>query len=176
MSATDLIDAPVNYITLAGRRSPGIAKITNAEALRRLHERRAFGVAGASVIDQGGLLAHPQVRLDFFTREDLAGWEDWKTLLARPRSRQTLGQDIEHPLLADLEIRCVLFEGRSQIEENETNGWYVVIKFCEFVRPVPVLSAPSQTIDQHPPNGSDEQIIEAQQREIDQLEDPSAWS
>lgn len=147
MSARDLITAPVDFIVLAGQRSPGIATIENAEALRRLHERRAFGVAGATVIDQGGQLAHPVVRLEFTTPEQLDEWDTWKALLVRPASRSTQGMDIEHPILADLEIRSVLLEGRSQLTPDETGGISVVIKFCEYRAPVVALSVPDSTAD-----------------------------
>lgn len=167
-NATDLIDAPVDFVILAGQQSPGIATITNAEALRRLHERRAFGVSGATVIDQGGLLAHPIVNLQFLTREHLAAWDVWKALLVRPASRSTQGQDIEHPLLADLEIRSVLYEGRSQLTPGETGDWNVWIKFCEYRRPVPTLSAPDSTTTT-PAATERERQLQAQQEEIDGL-------
>lgn len=168
MSATDLLDAPVNYIILAGQASPGIATITNAEALRRLHERRPFGVAGATVVDQGGLLAHPVVNLYLLTRDDLAGWEQWKSLLVRPAQRSTQGMDIEHPLLADLEIRAVLLEGRSQLLQDETGGWNVTIKFCEYRRPTPALSVPASTTTVEPTSEEERQLAAGQIR-IDQL-------
>lgn len=168
MSATDLIDAPVNYIILAGSASPGTATITNAEAMRRLHERRPFGVAGATVVDQGGLLAHPIVNLYLLTRDDLAAWEQWKTLLVRPAQRSTQGMDIEHPLLADLEIRAVLLEGRSQLLQDETGGWNVTIKFCEYRRPTPALSVPASTATIEPQTER-EREIERGRIEIDQL-------
>lgn len=168
MSAADLLDNPWNYIILSGRPSPGIATITNAESLRRLHERRPFGVAGATVIDQGGLLAHPVVNLYLLTREDLNGWDSWKSLLVRPAHRSTQGMDIEHPLLADLEIRSVLLEGRSQLTQDDTGGFNVQIKFCEYRRPTPALSVPASTAALEPQTERERQIV-AQGIEIDSL-------
>ena len=142
MSAADLMRTPTDFVVLAGQRSPGIAYVEGAELSRRLHERRAFGVSGATVIDQGAELAHFTVRLYLTTEDELDAWDTWKALLVRPAQRSTQGQDIEHPILADLGISAVLLEGRSQLSQDEVGGWTVTIKFCEFRRPVPALSAP----------------------------------
>jgi hypothetical protein len=169
VSASELLTAPVDYVVLAGQRSPGIATVEGAELVRRLHERRAFGVAGATVVDQGAQLCHFSVRLTLLTTEHLDAWDEWKALLVRPAQRSTQGMDIEHPILSDLEVRSVLLEGRSQLTQDETGGWSVVIKFCEYRAPVIALAVPDSSASSSPGNGSPEQRIEAQDREIQAL-------
>jgi len=169
VSASELITAPVDYIVLAGRRSPGLASIDGGELARRLHERRAFGVAGATVIDQGAQLAHFTVTLRLLTPDELSAWDEWKTLLVRPAQRSTQGMDIEHPILADLEIRSVLLESRSQLTQDDTGGWSVAIKFCEFRAPVVALAVPDTTAAVAPRNGSLEQQISAEEGETRRL-------
>lgn len=169
MSSSELITAPVDYIVLAGERSPGIATVEGAELTRRLRERRAFGVAGATVIDQGAQLAHFTVTLRLLTTDDLDAWDEWKRLLVRPASRSTQGVDIEHPVLADLEIRSVLLESRSQLTQDDTGGQSVVIKFCEYRAPVVALAVPDGSAARSPQNGSPDQVIQQQDRQIQQL-------
>lgn len=174
MSADELITSPVDYIVLAGQQSPGVATIEGAELVRRLHERRAFGVSGATVVDQGAQLVHFTVTLRFTTPDDLRAWDEWKRLLVRPASRSTQGMDIEHPILADLEIRSVLLESRSQLTQDDTGGQSVAIKFCEFRAPVVTLAIPDTTVARSPTNGSPEQIIQRQDGEIRRYESDQA--
>jgi hypothetical protein len=145
MSTRDLIEHPVDFVLLKGNRSPGIATIEGGELRRRLRERQAFGIAAARVIDQGAQLCPFTVRLVFTTGDDLEKWDEWKRLLVRPATRQTVGQDIEHPILADLEIRACLFESRTQLTQDDDGGWSVAILFKEYRRPVPALGAPNST-------------------------------
>lgn len=171
----DPIAEPVDHIVLGGQRSPGTATIQGAELVRRLRERRAFGVAGATVVDQGAQLCHFEVVLKFTTSADFRAWDAFKALLVRPAQRSTQGVDIEHPLLEDLEIRSVLPEGRSQFVQDDNGGQSVTLKFCEFRRPVPVLAVPDTTVAHRPPNGSPEQDIENLTAEFDRAVDPESY-
>lgn len=164
--------AAFDYVVLGGQRSPGTATVQGADLVRRLRERRAFGVSGATVVDQGAQLVHFEVVLRFTTSAEFAEWDTFKALLVRPAARSTHGVDIEHPLLDDLEIRSVLPEGRSQFVQDDLGAWSTTLKFCEYRRPVVALAVPDSTIAHRPPNGSPEQTIEFQDEEIQRLEDP----
>lgn len=169
MSAAELITSPVDTIVLAGQRSPGVATISGDALKRRLHQRRAFGVAGATAIDQGGELVPFNVHLEFTTSEQLEAWDAWKELLVRPASRQTVGQDIEHPVLADAGITQCLLEGRTLLEKDDYGKVSTTIKFLEFRAPVVALAVPDSTATVTPANGSPEQIIASQDAQIQAL-------
>lgn len=175
MTARQLIEAPQDYVVLAGQRSPGIAHVEGAELTRLLRERRPFGYAAATIIDQGASLIPFHVRLLLLDADALDAWDTWKRLLVRSAQRQTIGQTIEHPILADLEITSCIYEGRTQLTIGETGGFEVTIRFREYRRPQPALAAPDSTTDA-PPTDPLEREIARQQATIDALTDPQRFA
>lgn len=143
MSSRDLIERPVDYIVLARHRSPGIAKVQGGELERRQRERQAFGVAGATIFDQGAVLCPFDVVFTLLTADDLAAWDAWRdAVLVRNVARQTVGQSIEHPVLADLGITACLFKKRTQLTQDDKGGYSVTVSFKEYRRPQPAAAVP----------------------------------
>ena len=66
------ITDPVDYFELAGRRSPGIAVLKNADSPRRWDERRGYALSGGFLRFRGIGLARPIFTLRLLTEEDFA--------------------------------------------------------------------------------------------------------
>jgi hypothetical protein len=79
------ITQAVDYATLAGRRTPGIAEITGAAAVRNYRERRPFGMGGATVVFHGVELAKFVLKLRLYTEQHWDEWHAFKSLVATPR-------------------------------------------------------------------------------------------
>jgi hypothetical protein len=75
---------PVDFILLAGKRSPGIAEFIGAGSPRRWDERKGYGRGGAFVVYRGNGLAHFAVQIRLYTDADWADWHAWAPIVHRP--------------------------------------------------------------------------------------------
>jgi len=134
--------APVDYILLANRRSPGLAVVNAASSPRKWDERKGYALSGARVIFRGIGLARPIVTLRFLSSQDWLDWHAWRDLVQRPplgvRARAL---DIWHPILEDLGIVSVVVEDVLQPKQVADGEWNVDIKFIEYRRPVFTLES-----------------------------------
>ena len=80
----DPITQPVDYVLLAGQRSPGIATVEGASSPRAWDQRRGYGLSGATVVFRGLRLAQFKVFVRLCTEADWQAWEAWRPLVARP--------------------------------------------------------------------------------------------
>lgn len=152
---------PVNYILLAGQRSPGLATVAGANSPRRIDIRRGYALSGSRPVFRGIGLAQPIVTLRLFTADDWADWHDWRPLVQRPpRGERPRAQDIWHPILEDQGIASVLVEDVGQPMQTADGEWSIIIKLIEFRRPVEILAVP---------DGSDDTALDPVEREIDEL-------
>lgn len=134
------IDAPVDYILLANRKSPGIAVLSNVSSPRMWDERKGFALSGARVVFKGIGLARPIVTLRLLTSADFDAWNEWRELVQRPPvGSRARAQDIWHPILEDLGIGSVVVEDVGQPMQVADGEWNIEIKFIEFRRPVVTL-------------------------------------
>lgn len=78
------ITAPVDYVLLAGQRSPGIAEIQGASSPRRWEQRRGYGLSGATVVFRGTGLAQFKLLLRLTTEEQWTEWHAFRPLVQRP--------------------------------------------------------------------------------------------
>ncbi len=144
----DPITQPVDYILLAGQRSPGIAEISGASSPRRWDERKGFAQTGARVVFRGVGLAHFVVTLRLLTTQDWADWHAWRELVQRPPiGTYARAQDIWHPILEDLEVASAVVEDVGQPRQTGDGEWSIDIKFIEYRTPIPRIE---------PINGSEE--------------------
>lgn len=145
---------PIDYIVLAGRRSPGIATIEGAATPRDFQERRGFGISFAMLRFRGVRLARFKVLLRLVTDEDWDGWHEWKDLVARPELESNPRRatppgafprltappmDIEHPILADLGVTSAVVEDQLQPVQSADGEWVIEIRFIEYRAPVIAL-------------------------------------
>ena len=141
--AFDPTKAPVDYILLAGKKSPGIAEIDRASSLRTWDERRGYGLSGATTIFRGVRLAHFIVRLRLYTAVDFASWAEFAVLVQRPPTGERPRQlEIWHPILEDLGITAVGVEELGQPVQTRDGEWTIEIKFIEYRKLQPALSRP----------------------------------
>lgn len=151
---------PVDYVMLAGRRSPGIAEVRNANSPRRLRRRRGYGLSGATVVFLGVDLSEPLIVLRLYTEQDWQDWHDWRDVVQRPPlGERARALDIWHPILEDQGITAVLIEDVSQPAQTGDGEWTIEIKCVEYRRPEFALSEPE---------GSDAEPTDPIDRLIDQ--------
>lgn len=161
---------PVDYIELAGQRSPGIATVSGASSPRRWDERKGFAMSGARVVFRGIGLAHFTVTLRLVSAQDWDDWEAWRPLVQRPPvGVYARAQDIQHPILADLDITSAVVEDVSQPSQVEDGVWDIEIKFIEYRRPMPALSSIDGTDDQPRARSTRDGVIAGQSAQIEVL-------
>jgi hypothetical protein len=137
------IDNPVDYIKLAGQKSPGLADVDGASSPRKWDEAAGYGLSGATIRFTGDGLAKFAVRLRFYTVEHWAAWDAWKPLVFnRPKGKSPRALDIWHPHLEELGIKSVVVEDVSQPKQTADGEWTVEIKFIQFRMPKLTLAKP----------------------------------
>lgn len=147
------LTSPIDYIVLAGRRSPGLATIEGLETKRNFQERRGFGTSFASLRFRGVELARFKVMIRLYSVQDWADWHGWKSLVRRPVSEsnpnsitrarpQARPMTIDHPILADFEITDVVVENVIQPVQTDSGEWMIEIRFIEYHEPVVALEQP----------------------------------
>jgi len=152
------ISNPVDFVELAGRRTPGIAEVLGASSPREWKERRSIGYGGAIVVFRGIKLARFTVKLRLYSDQDWQDWDDFRDVVQRPPLSNAASQgvgiirspfgrrpkalSVNHPILADLNISsCVVLDVLQPVQTG--NGeWTIDIKFIEYRRPRYQLATP----------------------------------
>lgn len=165
---------PLDYIVLAGERSPGVATISGAGSPRKWEKRASYAYGGAIVVYRGIDLAAFTVTLSFTTEQHWQDWAAFRLLLHRPPQpnigagierispfgRRPSALDIWHPIVADLNITSVVVLDVLQPVQVADGEWSVDVKFQEYRRPRFALSRP---------DGSQDEPVSENQREIQAL-------
>jgi hypothetical protein len=138
------LDQPVDFIKLAGDRSPGIADVAGAGSPRKWDEAQGYGLSGSTLRFTGLGLAKFDVKLRLYTRAHWAAWHAWKRHVQKPPlGKRPRALDIWHPCLEDLEIKSVVVEDVLQPELTDDRGeWTIAIKFIQFRLPKLTLAKP----------------------------------
>lgn len=143
MSWSPLAD-PIDYVLIAGRRTPGIAEVVNASSPREWDERRAYGTIGARLVYRGSGLARFSIRLRFTAQADWDAWDEFAPLVARlPDTQRATALDVWHPLLEGLGIAAlVIAEVVQPVRDGDDGAWIIELKCIEhrppYRRVVPV--------------------------------------
>lgn len=144
----DPLVSPCDYITLARRKSPGIAEVSGASSPRKWDEREGYGITGSLSVFKGRGLAHFSVTLKLYTVQDWIDWYAWKPIVDKLPTRRGGGGkdsgalDISHPLLEGLDIKAVGVAEVMQPVQTGDGEWSIEIKFIEFRHPVIALAKP----------------------------------
>jgi hypothetical protein len=135
---------PVDFVLIAGKRTPGIATIEGAESKRRLVIRMGYALSGGVVVYRGFELVKFKIKLRLFTQEDWDAWNTLKVLVDRPPvGVRAKALDVTHPILESQGVSQALVESVSQPERTEDSGeWTVTISMIEYRKPKPALSVP----------------------------------
>lgn len=145
------ITDPIDYVLVAGKKSPGIATILGASSPRRWDERKGYGLSGAFVVFRGLGLSKWTVQLRLYTEEDWRTWDEWKEVVKKPPVsaqgdlgffRRPRALDIWHPILEDLGIKSAVVEDLLQPLQTADGEWTIEIKMIEFRRPEFNLAKP----------------------------------
>ncbi len=140
---TSPLDTPVDYVLLAGQKSPGIAEILGASSPRKWDERGGYALSGATLVYKGNGLAKFTLQLRLYSVEDWAAWDAWRPLVQRPPvGARARALEIVHPFLEALEIRSVVVEDVLQPIQTGDGEWTIEVKFIEWRRPLVALSRP----------------------------------
>lgn len=143
------IEQAQDYATFLGRhRTPGICEIVNASSLRRWDVPEGFGIAGADMKYNGLKVAKFSVRLSLYSVADWAAWDAFRRAVLTPPKRQhskgsSGAMDIEHPVLAAVDIRACVVEEVLAPEQVDDGVWSIVIKCIEWRKPQPALARPA---------------------------------
>jgi|SRR6478752_6063248 len=135
---------PIDYILLAGQRSPGIAVVSGAADVRKWDVRQGYGLSGGITVFRGRDISHFTVTLKLVTAKDWADWDTFKPLVARPPfGTKPKSMSVWHPWLAMLDISSAGVEEVGQPEEDGDTGAYSIpIKFLETREPKFALAKP----------------------------------
>lgn len=129
------IDDPVDYVELAGQRSPGICEVLGGSSPRRWDERRGYGFSGSTLIFRGVGLCRPTLKLRLYTAQDWADWHEWSRLVQRPPlGERARALDIVHPILEDLGVRSVVVEDVLQPQQTADGEWTIEVRLIEYRR------------------------------------------
>lgn len=147
MSWTPL-DSPVDFIRLAGKKSPGIALVTGAGSPRRWDIRKGYALQGARAVFRGLDVAKFKVAIKLYDAAHWADWHAWKELVQSPPSgTRPRALDIWHPVLEECGITSAVVENVSQPEQTTQDGeWTITIDFIE-QRPLKPISIMTEGSD-----------------------------
>lgn len=138
------IREPVDYVVIAGQRSPGIAEISGADSPRRWDERKGYGLSGARAVYRGTALSKPKLTIRLLTAEQFEEWNEFRELLLPPPAgERARALEIDHPFLADLGIRAVSVVNLKQPVQTGEGEWTVTVDLIEYREPVPALAVPA---------------------------------
>lgn len=172
MTFNPFVQPPVDYILLAGQKSPGLAAIDqgDAERIRDYAVRQPPFTSGARIVFKRIELAEFSVRIRLLTADHFAEWEQWRPVIDTVPDvrREAKALDIWHPLLEDLDIKAVVIKSVSQLVQTNDGEWTCTIKFLES-RGLPKISlAPIEGAKATPADPVD-QLIDRLAGQVEEL-------
>lgn len=140
--------SPIDYILLADKKSPGIAEVKDAASIREWIERGGYGLTGGFSLFKRRELCKFQVQLKLYSAQDWADWHAWKPIVDKLPTKRGGNSPasgylkIDHPILADLDIKAVGVVRVSQPEQTADGEWTITLNFIEFRSPKVTLAKP----------------------------------
>ncbi len=148
----DPLRNPVDYFTVAGQRSPGVAELQGVTLSRTIDERKGFGLMGATTVVKGQKLARFSASVRLFEVAHFEAWQTFVDTLRRfnPRNDRMRGFTFSHPQTDQLGISAVVVEEIGAPTQTGDGEWTAVIKFVEHRRPRPMLARTDGSEDGEP--------------------------
>lgn len=164
------IAEPVDFVILAGQRTPGIAEVQGFRSPRNWDERRGYGLSGATLRFRGVGLASGKLIIRLTTEQDWADWEAFAPVVKRPPvGERAHALDISHPILEQLDIRAVVVTDVAQPEQDDKGVWTITIELKEYRRPVIQLSTPDGAATTPEPQTEGQRMIAALTAQVQEL-------
>ncbi len=132
-SAWDPIAQPIDYVLVAGQRTPGLCDVQNAGSPRQWDERRGYGLSGASLVFRGIGLASFTLRIRLYSEQDWTDWHAFAPVVQRPPTgERATALDVVHPILEEVGIRSAVVEDLLAPAQGEDGEWTIEIRMKEF--------------------------------------------
>jgi hypothetical protein len=137
------IDSPIDYFLLAGRKSPGLARLIGLDTPRKWDERRGYGLSGSVIVFTGLKLAEFDAEIRLYTTKDWDDWHSWRALVAKPPLRtRPKALDIWHPWAELQGVKSVVVLNEPIPVEGEAGEYTATIKFKQYRAPKLALAKP----------------------------------
>ncbi len=138
------LDTPQDYAVVAGKKTPGILRLTSPNSPRKWDERNGYGLSGATLVFTGLGLSEFDCNLELYTPADWLDWDAFRPIVAKPPPRtRPKALDFAHPLTAQAGIKSVVVLDMYVPELSDDTGiWTAKIKLKEFRRPRIALAKP----------------------------------
>lgn len=138
------LSQPQDYAILAGQRTPGVCRVEGFANRARWDIRQGPALSGARLRYKGFEPAQGKLVLTLTTVQD---WADWwafaPTVRRAPVGERATHLQIEHPILASLDIRAVAVASVTQPAPVDERGtWSIEIALIEYLEPLPAVSTP----------------------------------
>jgi hypothetical protein len=153
--------SPIDYIMLAGQRSPGLADLPQgASAPRKWDLRKGYGLSGGGIVYTGDDLAKFPVKIRLYTDQDWTDWDSFKTLVRKPPPNvKPKAMDIWHPILEEFEIKSVVVEDLKGPTQTGDGEWTWEIDFLQFRAPKVAIAKPTASVTKPPPPKTANEIL-----------------
>lgn len=138
------LSAPQDYATIAGQRTPGICRVEGFRTRARWDIRQGPALTGARLRYRGFEPAQGKLILTLTTPEDWAAWWSFAPIVRRaPLGERATHLEIDHPILAAMDIRAVAVASVGQPTPVDDRGtWSIEIELIEYLEPLPAVSTP----------------------------------
>lgn len=138
----DPLRNPVDFFTIAGQRSPGVAELEGVTLSRTIDERKGFGLMGATTVVKGQKLSRFVAKVKLFEPQHFDEWQVFVDTLRRfnPRNDRLRGFEFSHPQTDQLGISAVVVEEIGAPMQTGDGEWTAAIKLVEHRRPRPMLA------------------------------------
>lgn len=179
---TALFWPDVDYVIIAGDKSPGVWRLTKADSPSGIDVRKGYGLSGASTVPTGEEPSDIEFEVDLWDETKHPDqWDAYaRKWLTRPvyspgvflsqKALSALALPIIHPALnrAPINVTKVLRHNCTQIKNDGNGLWQATVSFLQFRLPRIALPKPTTSL---PNKGTQRPTAQnANQKEIQALQ------
>jgi hypothetical protein len=153
------IESPVDFVVIAGKRTPGLATITGLGTPRKWEEVQGYGLTGATLRYLGNSLSSFTISLRLYSEQEWADWYAFKPTVDRtPSGKRPQALACSHPWLRDANVVSMIVEDLLAPEQTGDGEWTIAIK-CKQFRAVRRTLAKPEAAQQQPVDAWDAKIL-----------------